>query len=163
MRYIYLILLFTIPCVAFSGSDDEAWVTQFRYTNGWGQFEVVWVTSDGNAGYADLGNSPALPCQFQLSEVDKEKIVSSLNKSIRKPRSSPNLGEESFSCSDETRVSINVSHKPKENGIVGFERRMSMMSRCNNFSVDANLLSAAKVAYGNIKVLPDVCKINLLK
>ena len=75
----------------------------------------------------------------------------------------PNLGEESFSCDDETRVSINVSHKPKENGVVGFERRMSIMPQCNNFAVDDNLLSAAKVAYGNIKTLPDVCKINPLK
>jgi len=163
VRYIYLILFLIVPLVAFSDTEDESWVTQFRYTNGWGQFEVIWVTSEGNSGYANLGDSPGLPCQFQLPEAEKEDIVAKLNKAIKNLKPAPNLGEESFSCDDETRVSINVSHKPKENGVVGFERRMSIMPQCNNFSVDDNLLSAAKVAYGNIKTLPDVCKINPLK
>ena len=149
-------------------NDDEStgyepWVTQFRYTNGWGKFEVIWVNSDGKSGYANLGNSSSLPCQFKLTDSDKSTIVANLNKVIKNPKPSLSLGEESYSCSDETRVSVNVSHEPRENGVVGFLREMSMMKKCNNFAVDDNLFSAAAIAYENIEKLPRSCKIYPLK
>ncbi|WHI46931.1 hypothetical protein ACJJIW_18745 [Microbulbifer sp. JMSA004] len=163
MQYIYLFLLLIIPRIALTDSPIEPWVTQFSFTNGWGQYEVIWVTSDGSAGYANLGHSGTLPCQFKFPKIEKVKVIYSLNKAIRDLKLAPNLGDESFSCDDETRVSIAVSHKPTRDGIVGFERRMSMIPRCNDFFIDTNLFTAASIVYENIEKLPSECKINPLE
>ena len=165
IRFINIVLFTILSLNVFAKSDTTVgpWVTQFQFTDGWGKFKVIWVTSNGEAGHASLGHSPALPCQFKLPPSDRDLIIKKLSKAIKNPKSAPSLGDESFICSDETRVSIHISHKPSKNGALGFVRRFSMMPKCNNFTVDDNLFSAATVAYRGLEKLPESCKINPLR
>lgn len=153
---VFLSIVLFSSGICEKAESNFPWITTFQYVDGWSGDKVIWLTSDGLAGFADLGE-PTLPCRFELTDRVKELVINNINQSIQTIQ--PMGPKEEYSCNDETRVTIQIRHNPDEDGTLGHSRRMSLDPECNMMVVDEDLLNAARVLFYGVDDLPESCKI----
>lgn len=163
---IILLLSFLAPSSAQTADSDpgySVWLARFLIADGWGKREIYWVSSEGQAGFADFSLTPRLPCQFNYPEEIQEaignQVISALNARVEIEKSNPE-----FSCNDEPRADIEILYTVSgDDDVRRVRTKMSMLSTCNAHPIDQALFNAATIVLEYADALPKQCKIEPVK